>query len=145
MRFCGRINSPQNSGHTHYLEQPKAIGKLLQCNARTLVGTFYNVLCTLKSDARFLKIVRLILAVYVCPWDCCSTCLMQFYNLSLSLKDLSVSVSMLCHKYILDTGLFSPLAIFASTSTVLSRLEFAPTMLWWERERYYETLEFAKS
>lgn len=67
MRFCGRINSPQNSGHTHYLEQPKAIGKLLQCNARTLVGTFYNVLCTLKSDTRFLKIVRLILAVYVCP------------------------------------------------------------------------------
>lgn len=53
MRFCGRINSPQNSGHTHYSEQPKAIGKLLQCNARTLVGTFYNVLCTLKSDARF--------------------------------------------------------------------------------------------
>lgn len=67
MHFCGPINSPQNSGHTHYLEQLKAIGKLLQCTARTLVGTFYNVLYTLKSDARFLKIVRLILADYVCP------------------------------------------------------------------------------
>lgn len=43
MRFCGRINSPQNSGHTHYLEQPKAIGKLLQCNARTNISREFNV------------------------------------------------------------------------------------------------------
>lgn len=32
--------------------------KSLQCHARTLVRQFYNVLCTRKSNARFLKIIR---------------------------------------------------------------------------------------
>lgn len=51
---------------------------LSQCNARTSVLTLINsALCTCKSDARFLKVVRWIAVIYACdlrPWDCCSTC-----------------------------------------------------------------------
>lgn len=53
-----RLN--QVIGHAHYSDATDCdeSSNLLQCNTRTLVRTFYNVLCTLKSNARFLKIAR---------------------------------------------------------------------------------------
>ena len=78
MRYSSRIKSSKKWTCTLF-RRHRMLSKLSQCNARTLVRTSCNVLCTRKSDAWFLKVVKWIAAVYesvLWPWDCCSMCLL---------------------------------------------------------------------
>lgn len=106
VRFSGRINSPRFSRRPYWSDATKTNlmrFKLSQCNARTSIRTSYNVLCTRTSDARFLKVIKWIAAVYLCvfrQWDGFLICLKWSSNVFYHCLIYQHQFSMLCSKNI---------------------------------------------
>lgn len=60
MRFWCRIKAPQNCEHTHFLDATECDPNY---NETHINSNAYNVLCTHKSDARFLIFFKLQIAI----------------------------------------------------------------------------------
>lgn len=127
--------------HEHF----KTLCELLQCNVQT--WTFYNVLCIRKSDARFVKIVRLTAAVYACvrQRECAQYVSHVFLQrLTIIARFISFSFHALPLVYTGCRAIFAPW-YFCFFLRGFAWSWIRPNYVVVKANLYDETLEFAKS